>query len=234
MALITCPGCKADFLHGAWSIHLAQTQNPGCRAIYEEQQAYIPGSSDRAPSASPQPDLEYPLPEDDFLGNTYEPEFVDWGYSSDDRHSDLNASDSGSSEAESEYHLEVPTVPPPSLPSSDDDSDPDDPMDDERGRLLNRTERQIVEDTILVNPIVCPFPGYAGQALSEAGPSEYAIYEEQVGADIGNIYTPFESKVDWEFARWAKHRGVGSTAVSDLMGLDGVSRLLYFFYHGLM
>jgi hypothetical protein len=33
---------------------------------------------------------------------------------------------------------------------------------------------------------------------------------------------PFISKMDWEIARWAKLRGPGSTAFSELLSIDGV------------
>jgi hypothetical protein len=111
------------------------------------------------------------------------------------------------------------------MPSPDDNPDPDDPMDDEHGRLLSPSERREIEENMFVNPVFTPFPGHAGEALVEAGPSSYAVYEGQVGGESENIYAPFQSKADWEFARWAKRRGVGSTAASDLMGLDGVSYL---------
>jgi hypothetical protein len=37
-----------------------------------------------------------------------------------------------------------------------------------------------------------------------------------------NPYVPFSSKLEWEIARWAKFRGPSSTAVSELMGIEGV------------
>ncbi|KAJ3990986.1 hypothetical protein F5050DRAFT_1802251 [Lentinula boryana] len=36
-----------------------------------------------------------------------------------------------------------------------------------------------------------------------------------------NIWAPFVSKMDWELAHWAKLRGAGSTAFSDLLAIDG-------------
>ncbi|KAF8958080.1 hypothetical protein BDZ97DRAFT_1906593 [Flammula alnicola] len=35
-------------------------------------------------------------------------------------------------------------------------------------------------------------------------------------------WAPFQSKMDWEVARWAKLRGQGSTAFTDLLAIDGV------------
>jgi hypothetical protein len=39
-----------------------------------------------------------------------------------------------------------------------------------------------------------------------------------------NMYAPFASRLDWEVARWAKLRGAGSTAFSDLLAVEGVRR----------
>ncbi|KAJ6617740.1 hypothetical protein B0H10DRAFT_1796823, partial [Mycena sp. CBHHK59/15] len=41
-----------------------------------------------------------------------------------------------------------------------------------------------------------------------------------------NPYAPFNSKMDWEIARWAKLRGSGSTAFTDLLHIDGVRESL--------
>ncbi|KAI1783920.1 hypothetical protein LXA43DRAFT_976942 [Ganoderma leucocontextum] len=40
------------------------------------------------------------------------------------------------------------------------------------------------------------------------------------------IYWPFTSKLDWEVARWGKTRGPGSTALSELLEIDGVAEKL--------
>ena len=50
------------------------------------------------------------------------------------------------------------------------------------------------------------------------------------GCDVEweNLWAPFKSKLDWEFARWAKLYGPGSTAVTELLAIEGVSvRLAY-------
>jgi hypothetical protein len=46
-------------------------------------------------------------------------------------------------------------------------------------------------------------------------------YSDTLGSS-GNIYAPFASKMDWEVARWAKLRGSGSTAFTDLLKVEGV------------
>jgi hypothetical protein len=52
-------------------------------------------------------------------------------------------------------------------------------------------------------------------------------YQTQVNNDSGP-YAPFTSKLDWEFAHWAKIQGPGSTAVSDLLKIEGVCSHLLF------
>lgn len=39
--------------------------------------------------------------------------------------------------------------------------------------------------------------------------------------DVDNLYTPYKSKLDWDFANWAKRQGCGSTAVTELLGIEG-------------
>ncbi|THU75106.1 hypothetical protein K435DRAFT_591247, partial [Dendrothele bispora CBS 962.96] len=44
-------------------------------------------------------------------------------------------------------------------------------------------------------------------------------------------WAPFNSRMDWEVARWAKLRGTGSTAFSDLLDIEGVQESLGLSYH---
>ncbi|KAJ7864581.1 hypothetical protein B0H14DRAFT_3084418 [Mycena olivaceomarginata] len=41
-----------------------------------------------------------------------------------------------------------------------------------------------------------------------------------------SVYAPFNSKLDWEVARWAKLRGAGSTAFTELLKINGVAQAL--------
>jgi hypothetical protein len=43
-----------------------------------------------------------------------------------------------------------------------------------------------------------------------------------------NLYALFASKLDWEIARWAKLRGPGSNAMSELLKVEGVSKNYFF------
>lgn len=71
------------------------------------------------------------------------------------------------------------------------------------------------------------FGGRAGEPMAGHDEnSKYGTYRDNVfGATEQNPWAPFTSKVDWEVARWAKLRGSGSTAFSDLLGVENVSVL---------
>lgn len=66
------------------------------------------------------------------------------------------------------------------------------------------------------------FQGRAGAPLPGHGDPGYTTYGRESLGESG-IWDPFHSRTDWEFARWAKLRGPSSTAVSDLLKIDGVS-----------
>ncbi|KAI0648469.1 hypothetical protein C8Q79DRAFT_1045282, partial [Trametes meyenii] len=86
-----------------------------------------------------------------------------------------------------------------------------------------RAHAQIRSRTYIVR-----FPGgLAGAPLSHSrAPTEYQTYKDASDASQDNPYGPFVSKVDWEFARWAKLRGPGSTAVTELLVIEEIPRLL--------
>ncbi|THG93027.1 hypothetical protein EW026_g8086 [Hermanssonia centrifuga] len=74
-----------------------------------------------------------------------------------------------------------------------------------------------------------PLPGAAIALPDGTAASGYGLYEAKlhdVDDDPGKEYAPFASRLDWEVARWAKLRGPGSTALSDLLSIDGVHKKL--------
>ncbi|KAJ7847290.1 hypothetical protein B0H13DRAFT_2406447 [Mycena leptocephala] len=85
----------------------------------------------------------------------------------------------------------------------------------------------IAEDCFHEKPVIEKFPGgHVGQPMSnESIASAEQQYSDKLGA-TGNIYAPFGSKMDWEVARWAKLRGSGSTAFTDLLKIEGVREAL--------
>jgi hypothetical protein len=49
------------------------------------------------------------------------------------------------------------------------------------------------------------------------------IHYQQTLSDQDNIYEPFQSKLDWELAHWAKVHNVSQNAFTDLLRIEGVS-----------
>lgn len=75
-------------------------------------------------------------------------------------------------------------------------------------------------------PFVVKFPSHskAGSTYDGVGdPDENTRYTTSLG-NVSNMFAPFQSRLEWEIAKWAKTRGASSTAFTDLMGIDGVSR----------
>ncbi len=75
-------------------------------------------------------------------------------------------------------------------------------------------------------PFIKRFPsGLAGAPISNVGQSAPGFRAPQEHLGTENIWSPFQSQRDWDFARWAKNRGSTSTAVTELLAIDGVSPL---------
>jgi hypothetical protein len=72
-------------------------------------------------------------------------------------------------------------------------------------------------------PFIKRFPlGSAGAPISDARQSTPGLQTPQDGLDTQNIWHPFQTRRDWEFAQWAKDRGPSSTAVTELLSMEGV------------
>jgi hypothetical protein len=67
----------------------------------------------------------------------------------------------------------------------------------------------------------------AGAPLPNQTKTTYEAYRDALSNAnaVPNVWAPFSSKIDWEIARWAKLRGPGSTALSELLRIEGVRTL---------
>ena len=79
---------------------------------------------------------------------------------------------------------------------------------------------------LLDGRFIFEFGGRAGEVLPT--PSEhvgYAGYLHALGVedDAVSEWAPFSTRTEWELAQWAKLRGPSSTALSELLKIDGVS-----------
>ena len=80
----------------------------------------------------------------------------------------------------------------------------------------DRIERQLRQSIF-----VKKYPGRAGEILEGVAETESYGYGGYV-RDDENLYAPFAHRLDWEVARWCQLRGPGSTAVTELLSINGV------------
>ncbi|KAF5340534.1 hypothetical protein D9758_015825 [Tetrapyrgos nigripes] len=87
---------------------------------------------------------------------------------------------------------------------------------------------QLRETDILREPFIRHYPDpRAGAPLPSQTTHLNAneAYQQALGHNA-NIWTPFISEIDWRVAKWAKMRGPSSTALSELLAINGVSERL--------
>ena len=87
--------------------------------------------------------------------------------------------------------------------------------------------RRIVEEKLRQKIHVRHFGGKAGAVLetNKADKYGYTAY-----ANHSNVYAPFASELDWQVAKWAKLRGPGSNAFSELLKIPEVSNYIILAY----
>jgi hypothetical protein len=105
-------------------------------------------------------------------------------------------------------------------------------MDDEDNAPsseLSGSGREMIEKALRQQIVVDKFPlTSAGEPIANHLPTHNSNhqYDTHFHLDPNNLYAPFTSKLDWEIARWAKLRGPSSTAMSELLKVEGVSKNL--------
>ncbi|KAI0746222.1 hypothetical protein C8Q80DRAFT_1105448 [Daedaleopsis nitida] len=199
--------------------------------------AQQPANSAGSPLPEPNIDFEAePLAfGGDFFGD-YDPAFFD---DLGDEHHPPNLStddDDDDDSPEPENHWEPEIVPPlPHPRAATPASLPADPSPVFGPPLPLPAERAAAERGARRKTHIVSFPGAsAGSPLPDATASETT--NEQYASHLNhptresNMYAPFRSRVDWEVAKWAKLRGAGSTAFSDLLAIEGIAQQLSLSY----
>ncbi|KAI0685846.1 hypothetical protein BC835DRAFT_1454729 [Cytidiella melzeri] len=88
----------------------------------------------------------------------------------------------------------------------------------------HRLQRDEAKRQLLRTLHVVQYPGGAGKPIGTLKTCNN-VYATQVPT-TQNIYAPFSSRINWEIARWAKLRGPGSTALTELLRIPEVPDLL--------
>jgi len=82
-----------------------------------------------------------------------------------------------------------------------------------------------VDEPLRADPFVERFPksyGAAGKTYGKGKTGHTSYGQALPSKSPTNPYAPFASKIDWEIAKWAKLRGPGSTAFTELMQIENV------------
>lgn len=125
-------------------------------------------------------------------------------------------SHSSDSSSDSSY---APSSTSTSSTSSDD-------LSEEFGRVLDYDELQTLHQQLSSKPVVERFPAHLGNPGAPVSRDHRHAYEKSRDALDGeareNVYAPLSCQMEWDFARWAKLRGPSSTALTELLKIDGV------------
>lgn len=239
-----CTGCSRYYPWKGFSGHLSQTRRPACIAVRAEQEALFPGLFDLVTD-----NMSHQLPaydatretrpfEGDHLGSAldYHNDDFPWPTSDGDEAPDESESESDSDSDFDELPVDdtagehgVNWVPPPSLVPTPEPMDEDLPLDDQ---LTLERRREMVQNVQRLGrrpAVVVTFGGNAGRVVPQPPNAQldefgYTTYQSSLGAAArDNPWYPFQSKLDWEVAKWAKLRGPGDTAFSELLAIEGVS-----------
>ncbi|OJT12555.1 hypothetical protein TRAPUB_10899 [Trametes pubescens] len=249
-----CSGCNKLFTFTGFKSHLKQTKRAACIAIRDatgrvEDPAYLSGdnSSDDLSMEQDNGPMEVVAFEGDYYGNYSAEDFDNYEEFDGDEPSiadedqegvrlqeDIEAEDEDDLEAqnfEAEGGWEPPAPDPAGHPQAvpnpvvDADSDT---VEDRRHDAAHRATQLRAQEHLRTKTFKIPFPGgRAGAPVNRPRErSAYESYQAYIDSANDNPYSPFISKIDWEFAKWAKNRGPGSTAVSELLEIENLFSLL--------
>ena len=213
-ARFLCLGCGHAFSQFGRTSHMAQTQNAPCREIAAQEHITQASSSYKTASS-----------DRDIFG-TYEEDEMSWPSNLPRcrRTTQLDADDKEDESMDSVdgHHSYIVD----SQDTDEDEDDKDNPDDEEK--VVHEEGGTDVSEG-LNHVTIETFPsqfGDAGAAMERGSGSLYRKYNDNHQEDSeDNIYAPFQSKLDWDFAQWAKLCGPGSTAINKLLNIDGVSIL---------
>ncbi|KAI0737930.1 hypothetical protein C8Q80DRAFT_1222642 [Daedaleopsis nitida] len=202
----TCAGCGKPFTVSGLAKHLSMTRKPACVTIREaDQSALLSGANPSVPPISAPPTLSSDLPP--FLGDDIDLDRDPIAFEGDFF---------GDYDPKEFDDFDVPPSPPVSSSDSEDELE---------------TARKARNTYVIRYPRTTAGAPIPHAELHDLDGTAYQAYQKCVdGSGTNNPYAPFTSRVDWEVARWAKLRGSGSTAFSDLLGIEQVAERLALSY----
>jgi hypothetical protein len=252
---VICPGCGATFKRSGLAHHLRQSQDPNCQLPHVHRQSddnlgvQATGMSDDEPPTPDARENEPQLPQEqsslgidpagdifgDYNSYTAEDFGVDDGDEQDigepleyeedpgslaDTQEEDETAEYEALLAEEEHRLE------PERPIQGRGIPDQGPTQDVVPSHRPFRLRGGFDEPLATRPEIVRFKPGNSRAVHESQHNGNQGYHRSLrDADNPNPYRPFASKLDWEIGRWAKMRGPGSTALTELLSLEGVSFL---------
>jgi len=200
-----------------------QTQNPPCCAIASQEH-----TTQASPSAETSKSIfeETPALDGDFFG-TYNEDEMPWPYPRW-RATDLDADKEEDVLMDGTGGLSSSVANSQDMDNEDEGSKDSDDLNDDEEAVDNLGSTGVNEDHVTIETFPSQY-GDAGVAMERGNGSLYQKYNNNCLEDHpeDNMYLPFKSKLDWDFAQWAKLRGPGTTVINELLNIDGVSMILF-------
>lgn len=220
-----CEGCGVNYANRGFANHIRTTRQPACRAIFDEQNSYMPGTGISQSSVPQSPGNYTPQGVDPDPGNPtpFEGDYYGSHYNKDDFDFTGNNSESDSEEDDLQHTATGNAWEPEPDPLGPGDENYMDDSDSSGQQGSQAAEaRRVAQDRLRSSSLTIEsFGGKAGATIRQEADSNSG-YHTYKSSDSSNPWAPFKSKLDWEIARWSKLRGPGSTATTELLGINGV------------
>ncbi|KAJ3748273.1 hypothetical protein EV360DRAFT_97749 [Lentinula raphanica] len=232
--LYTCQGC-----HGSWRCpsdltqHQLKTRNSRCLKAATHHRANRSSRQTATTSLSTStPNPPQTAGSSSSSGNTSQTTFAGDFFGQDYIAEDFPGFGNGDEKEEDEDEDEEESLNPGWEPDRPPRSTTADFIDPPTSQHPERLLRHLPAERNGIH--VQKFGGLAGAMLpndhqtgvSTASRSGFAKYQAGIPGNKTSQWAPFISHMDWEVARWAKLRGSGSTAFSDLLAIEGVAQAL--------
>ena len=228
-----CPAClRSGFTETGFYSHLRLSRNPLCDALYQELMGISLHDEDEEYEEATESDTgNNPIPfsgdafgnlvdyTDDDFGQVQQP-ILDREEDGDDEHEE----DSNYDEPETGWEPERPGAHSASQVDSavvHEDLTVTTNAHVESGTVHRSQAEKRADANAFITRYSDKYPAqHAGAAVMQTEPND--IYYCATVDGLTKAWAPFTSKLDWDIAKWAKLRGAGSTAFSDLLAIDGV------------
>lgn len=226
-----CAGCGRTFSSRGYTNHLLQTTKATCREIrYQYDIALDLASNSDDENENPLTPLSHF--QGNFFGNYTAGDFeVDENDQEEHVKTDFDKDDEDNNEDDEDDELEEGGWEPPIAEHFQHNVIIDEDAESADNAGHSYAEQQAINLDVQKKTHIITFPSdRAGAPISKTRESsDYIKYKTSLHDQNngGNIWTPFNSQLDWEIARWAKIRGPGSTAVSELLGIENVSAMFF-------